>query len=89
MQMTTQLGNNLKPGNINCNTESDTIAIMEQSMLKVKGWMGVVRLKLNESKTEFIYFASRQQCKNACLTKSISMVKPFKEVTQLYISEDT
>ena len=74
-----------KPGNINCNTEYDTTAIMEESMLKVKGWMDAVRLKLNESNTEFIYFGSRQQHKNAPLTKSTLMVKPFKEVTQLNI----
>ena len=32
-------------------------------MLKVKTWMDAVHLKLNESKTEFIYFGSRQQLK--------------------------
>ena len=52
-----------KPGNSNCNTEPDTIAIMEDSMLEVRRWMNEVRLKLNESKTEFIYFSSRQQLK--------------------------
>ena len=30
-------------------------------MLKVKIWMDAVQIKLNESKTEFIYFRSRQQ----------------------------
>ena len=49
-----------KPGNINCNTESDTIEIMEESMLKVKGQMDAMRLKLDESNTEFIYLGSRQ-----------------------------
>ena len=78
-----------KPGDINCNTDSDTIAIMKELMLKVKGWMDAVRLKLNESKTKFIYFGSRQQLKNAPSTKSTTTVKPFKEVTQLNISEDT
>ena len=52
-----------KPGNSNSNTEPDTIAIMEDSMLEVRRWMNEVRLKLNESKTEFIYFSSRQQLK--------------------------
>ena len=52
-----------KPGNTNCNTESDTITIIEDSMLDVKRWMNGVRLKLNESKTKFIYFGSRQQLK--------------------------
>ena len=58
-----------KPGNTNCNTESDTIAIIEDSMLDVKRWMDGVRLKLNESKTEFIYFGSRQQLKKCTFDK--------------------
>ena len=36
--------------------ELETIAIMEQSMLDIKSLMDQVRLKMNESKTEFIYF---------------------------------
>ena len=38
-------------------------------MLKVKAWMDVVRLQLNESKTEFIYFGSRQQLKKCTFNK--------------------
>ena len=30
-------------------------------MLDIKSWMDAVKLKLNESKTEFIYFGGRQQ----------------------------
>ena len=78
-----------RPGNTNSNTESDTIAFMEDSMLEVSRWMNEVRLKLNESKTEFIYFGSKQQLKNAPLTKSTLTTKPFKEVTLSNISEDT
>ena len=51
--------------------------------------MNEVRLKLNESKPEFIYFSSRQQLKIAHSTKSTLTTKPFKEVTQLNILEDT
>ena len=58
-----------KPRNSNCNTEPDTIAIMEDSMLEVRRWMNEVRLKLNESKTEFIYFSSRQQLKKCTFDK--------------------
>ena len=58
-----------KPGNTNCNTESDIIEIMDELMLKGKGWMDAVRLKLNESKTEFIYFGSRQQLKKCTFDK--------------------
>ena len=38
-------------------------------MLKVKGWMDAVRLKLNESKMEFIYFGSRQQLQKCTIDK--------------------
>ena len=58
-----------KPGNINSNTESDTITTIEECMLKVKGWMDAVRLKLNESKAEFIYFGSRQQLQKCTFDK--------------------
>ena len=58
-----------KPGNSNNNTEPDTIAIMEDSMLEVRRWMNEVRLKLTESKTEFIYFGSRQQLKKCTFDK--------------------
>ena len=36
-----------KPGNNNCNTENDTIVIMEEAILRIKEWMDEVRLKLN------------------------------------------
>ena len=42
-------------------SEYDTIIIIDQPMLNIKAWMDAVRLKLNESKTEFIYFGSRHQ----------------------------
>ena len=45
--------------------ESDTIAAIESTMLDVKCWMDTVCLKMNESKTEFIYFSSKQMLKNA------------------------
>ena len=45
-----------KPGNTNCNTECDTIATIEETMLRIKEWMDKARLKLNESKTEFHIF---------------------------------
>ena len=41
--------------------EDDTITIMGKSMLDIKLWMDAVKHKLNESKTEFIYFGGRQQ----------------------------
>ena len=41
--------------------EQDTVANLESSLIDIKAWMDAVILKLNESKTEFIYFGSRQQ----------------------------
>ena len=41
--------------------EDDTITIMQNSMLNIKSWMDAVKLKLNETKTEFIYFGGKQQ----------------------------
>ena len=41
--------------------EDDTLTIMEKSMLDIKSWMDAVKLKLNEIKTECIYFGGRQQ----------------------------
>ena len=52
--------------------ETGTIAIIEDTMLKVKTWMDAVHIKLNESKTEFIYFGSRQQLRK-CQNKTINI----------------
>ena len=45
-----------KPSKLDHEEECDTIANTEETMLKVKSWMDQVHLKLNEAKTEFIYF---------------------------------
>ena len=36
---------------------------MERSIQDIKAWVEAVKLKLNEAKTESIYFGSRQQLK--------------------------
>ena len=41
--------------------EDDTITIRQNSMLDIKSWMDAVKLKLNETKTDFIYFGGKQQ----------------------------
>ena len=45
-----------KPSKLDHTEEFETIAKIETTMLKVKTWMDQVRLKLNEAKTEFMYF---------------------------------
>ena len=45
-----------KPDQVEHHQELDTIAVIEKSMLDIKSCMDAVRLKMNNSKTEFIYF---------------------------------
>ena len=45
-----------KPSKLDHKEELDTIATIESTMLDIKSWMDQVCLKLNEAKTEFIYF---------------------------------
>ena len=54
--------------------EQDTIAIFESSLKDIKAWMNAFRLRLNESKTEFIYFCSRQQLKK-CNENTIKVIE--------------
>ena len=58
--------------------ELKTIAIIEFSMLDKKSWMDQVQLKMNESKTECIYFGGSRQ-----LEKHISnTINVYGEDTQ-------
>ena len=45
--------------------EAETNNILEKCMLNIKSWMDSMHLKMNPNKTEFIYFGSRTQLKNA------------------------
>ena len=54
--------------------EQDTIATLESSLKDIKVWMDAVRLRLNKSKTEFIYFGSRQWLKK-CNENTIKVIK--------------
>ena len=42
-------------------------------MLKIKEWMDAVRIKMNESKTEFMLLGSRQHLKK-CTTNSLKVL---------------
>ena len=55
------------------NDEHNTIATIEKTMLEVKSWMDAVCLKLNESKTEFIYFGS-QQLLQMCNAENVKVI---------------
>ena len=41
--------------------ESNTVTLIEACMLNIKNWMDEMRLKMNPSKTEFIYFRFNRQ----------------------------
>ena len=61
-----------KPDQLEHHEEINTIAVLEKSMLDVKSWMDAVRLKMNSSKTEFIYFGGPRQLEK-CLTSQINV----------------
>ena len=52
-----------KPSWLDHQQELNTIAIIEKSVLNIKSWMDAVRLKMNDMKTEFIYFGGPRQLK--------------------------
>ena len=57
----------------NMSDEDSTITVIENSMQNIKSWMDAVRLKLNESKIELIYFGSHQQLPK-CQHSSINII---------------
>ena len=54
-------------------SERSTKDAMETCMLNIKRWMDQMCLKMNPSKTEFIYFGSRVQLKK-CLVDNLNIV---------------
>ena len=63
--------------------ENNIIAIMEKSMHDIKAWMEAVKLKLNEAKTEFIYFGSRKQVSKATNTTINDIGESIKRSTKV------
>ena len=59
-----------KAGNVN--EEINTIIKLESCLLSIKQWMDQARLKMNPSKTEFIYFGNAPQL-HKCTTDSINV----------------
>ena len=54
------------------NAEVDTKANVEQCMLNIKQWMDAAHLKMNPTKTEFIYFGHTAQLKK-CTEATINI----------------
>ena len=64
-------------------SEDNTIAIMERSMHDIKTRMEAIKLNLNEAKTEFIYFRSRQQLNKAAHTTIYAIGESSKGATKV------
>ena len=64
-------------------SEDDTIVIVERSMQNIKAWMEAVKVKLNEAKTEFISFGTRQQLNKTSHTTINVIEKTIKKSTKL------
>ena len=61
-----------KPEKLDHHQEQNTITVIEKSMLDIKSWMDAVRLKMNNSKTKFIYFGGSKQLEK-CITNQINV----------------
>ena len=61
-----------KADQIEHHQEINTIAVLEKSMLDIKSWMDAVRLKMNNSRTKFIYFGGPRQLEK-CITSQINI----------------
>ena len=61
-----------KPSKLDHKEELDTTATIESTMVDIKSWMNQVHLKLNEAKTEFIYFGWPHQL-GKCITTTIDV----------------
>ena len=55
---------------------------MEDSMHGINKWMNEVRLKLNESKTDFIYFGSKSSTQKCTFDKININGETIQKVTQ-------
>ena len=62
----------------NRDEEYHSIAVLENSLEKVKEWMALNKLKMNDTKTEAIYFGNSLQlkkCETSCITVATSNTK--------------
>ena len=70
--MTTALGRPSNLGNITTNQNSTQLATIERSMREIKSWMNAMQLKMNDNKTEFIYFGGPKQLEK-CIINQINV----------------
>ena len=70
--------------------ETETIKIMESSMVAVKGWMDSMHLKMMQCKAEFIYLGSTRQLGKYSITWiNVNGEHKKKEATRLDTWEHT
>ena len=60
---------NFKSGSSNDESEITAINLLQQNLITTRDWMEINRLKMNDSKTEFIMFGTQQQLKKCITTK--------------------
>ena len=61
--------------------EVSTMSELEGTLVNINSWMGENRLKMNNSKTEFLYVASRHQLQSVKSRRLVFVVKMSQEVT--------
>ena len=62
--------------------ESNTLTSMETCMLNIKNWMDEMRLKMNPTKTEFIYFGFAKQL-SKCTIHNLNIASDLIQRTDL------
>ena len=75
----------------NTNLERKTIQDLEESVRKIKHWMGINWLKMNDGKTEFILYGSRQQllkCETTLINVNGNNIKREECIKYLGVSLD-
>ena len=60
--------------------ENSAITIIEDCLKTIQSWMSMNRLKMNPTKTEFIYFGSRQML-SKCVRENIQVVDDVVEIS--------
>lgn len=78
-----------KPGN--SDSELSALNAMESCLLDVKAWMNMCRLKMNDTKTEFLIFGSRTQLAKLeidCINVDSSIINCVNDVKYLGVYLD-
>ena len=75
----------------NRNLEGKTIQDLEESVVKIKHWMDINWLKMNDGKTEFILYGSREQllkCETTSINVNGNSIERAECIKYLWVSLD-